>query len=725
MAEEKSIQQLEAELSKLRKENALLKQLLNKHGLLPEPHLQQEAVQERIQAFKRLFRGRQDVYAQRVEDENGSKYYPVKHGKRHAPLTDSVLYHHLAGADMIGIYPLMEDQTCYFLAVDFDKGSWRKEAAHFYKTCKLHGFAPLMEVSQSGNGCHVWMFFEEAVPAAMVREAGEKLLRETARRLKCKQLDSFDRFFPAQSEFTGKGLGNLIALPLQGKRRKLGRSVFVDELFQPYSDQWSVVREAERSTTSLIKRYMQLPTEEKPVLKNGLLIPKSLMTESQFESLKELCSFHNPDYYKAKSQRRSTRMLEARLKGYEECKEACLFPRGKVDDIQRVLQLKSIKDERNYGVPLHTSFMSELFPQQELAVEALLQSNCGIVSAGPGFGKTVVAAALISRRQVNTLILVHRTQLVDQWKSKLTSFLSIEPHQIGQLGGGKQKPTGIIDVATIQSVRHQAEDLEYGQIIVDECHHISAYTFEEILKQASAAYVHGLTATPKRRDGWQPFMTMQCGPVVYETSGKEMAAMRSFHHILKPQITAYTSDKEQKWHDHYEQMTLDAKRNEQIFNDVLEALDRNRSPIVLSQRIAHINELEGRFQKFVKHVIVLHGQMRVKEKREAFEKLAAIPSDEERLILATGGFVGEGFDDPRLDTLFLVMPIKWSGSVEQYVGRLHRSYAGKESVEVYDYVDKQVPALKAAYKSRLAGYKRLGYLLEETARLNKQQMRLF
>lgn len=742
MSMEYRLRELERENEELKKVNKKYRRLLEENGLLDDSShkdRKKQLIANRIRIFRQLFRGREDVFARRFETKDGKTgYAPVKDHKsrQNAVVTDEMIFQHLSGVETLGIYPLTLSHGCYFLAADFDKQNAKKEAYAFYEACCRKGIPCALESSRSGEGLHAWIFFSEEVPARLARNLGAVLLKEACSILNQKKLISFDRFFPTQDEVKDKGVGNLIALPLQGEKRKQGTTVFINEKGQIIEDQWGYLERMEKYSLKKVEQVLyQNRAGEKPstevgknvLVKNGIIIPESIVTNELKDTFVDMCSFHNPEYYKAKANRLSTDRMPSVIKGYEKVDGAYIFPRGKQEEILEAFGQVELKDKRSYGKPLDVAFLADLFPEQQSALEALETKNCGVLSAGTGFGKTVVAAALITRRRVSTLILVHRTQLIDQWKAKLTAFLNLDSKQIGQIGGGRNKATGLVDIATIQSVRNKPELLQYGQVIVDECHHISAYTFEEILKKTTAAYVHGLTATPKRKDGLHPLMFMQCGPVVYKTDAKNQAAVRSFHHILKPKRTSFAAGERSavNLQDMYKCMMLDEERNEKIFNDILEAIDRKRSPLVLTERVAHLDLLVDRLEPFVKNIIVLSGRLSKKELTGQMKKLAEIPPDEERLIVATGKYIGEGFDDPRLDTLFLTMPISWKGSIEQYVGRLHRAYDGKESVEVYDYVDEKIEKLQKMYQKRLSGYKRLGYLLEEEAKKDQKQMKLF
>lgn len=358
----------------------------------------------------------------------------------------------------------------------------------------------------------------------------------------------------------------------------------------------------------------------------------------------------------------------------------------------------------------------------------MLENDNGVLSATTGFGKTVSAAAIIAKRKTNTLILVHRTQLQKQWIESLSSFLNIPSKEIGQIGGGKQKITGKIDVATIQSLLTNGNIksflTQYGQIIIDECHHVSAFSFEKLLKQIRAKYICGLTATPIRKDGLHPIIFMQCGPIRYKVDAKTQAKVRPFMHRLITNTTDFSTNKTDI-QDIYQALSIDENRNQQLFDDVLNELEQRRSPIILTERIEHLENLKNMFKGFAKNIIVLSGNMTKKERIKELERLTQIPDSEERLVIATGKYIGEGFDDARLDTLFLTMPISWKGTLQQYVGRLHRVHSNKQEVRVYDYVDHKVPILLKMFEKRLPGYKSMGYVMDKKDTDPTEQMKLF
>ncbi|MGD7045999.1 TOTE conflict system archaeo-eukaryotic primase domain-containing protein [Jeotgalibacillus proteolyticus] len=748
MSIERNLKEMASENERLKKQVDQYRLILEKHNLLPRENNEtpppsneinkNEVIRSRLQIYKSLFRGREDVFAQRWTSGEQAGYSPVKdQNGSFAHLTEEVLYRHLSGEQTVGLYPLRKDHSCFFLAFDFDKKNWKDDVSAFGQACARLHIQCSFEISQSGEGCHVWLFFSEKVQASLSRQLGNLLLTEAAFIRGTKKLKSFDRMFPVQDYLTENGLGNLIALPLQGEKRKLGRTVFVDQEFQIIKDQWEHLKRVQRYSCDEIQKFVDKAVEGKAktevleknqaVLREGILVPKSMLNAATAEKLTKMCTVNNPEYFKAKAQRLSTDRIPSQIKAYSESTNAFVFPRGRVEEVLAELgEGIELKDLRHDGKKLEVDFLASLFPQQQEALDRLKAKNCGVLSATTGFGKTVVASALIAERKVNTLILVHRNQLIQQWKAAISSFLSIEPDQIGQIGGGKNRPTGQIDIATIQSIRNKEIPYQYGQVIVDECHHISAYSFEEILKKLRSAYVHGLTATPVRKDGLHPLMFMQCGPIVYKADAKNQAEIRQFHHLIHPRITnfkskAVTKDRQ----DVYNQLIHDEKRNEMIFNDILNALDHKRNPLVLTERVEHLHLLVEKLKHFTKNMIILTGALSKKELQAQFQKLASVPDHEERIILATGKYAGEGFDNPRLDTIFLTMPVSWKGTLAQYVGRLHRAYEGKESVEVYDYVDQHEAALMEKYEKRLKGYKSLGYSTAEEAKKEKKQMKLF
>ncbi len=469
----------------------------------------------------------------------------------------------------------------------------------------------------------------------------------------------------------------------------------------------------------------ELPRSLELILGNEIYIAKDGLAPGLRNRLLRVAAFQNPEFYKTQAMRLSTYAKPRIIGCAEEHSQHISLPRGCLEDVRDVLIDLNIRpvirDERFSGHPLQATFQGELRTEQKLAAEAMLKHDTGVLAATTAFGKTVVAAWLIAQRGVNTLVLVHRRQLLDQWIERLATFLDLPAKSIGRIGGGRNKPTGLLDVAVIQSlVRKDVVNdcvAEYGQVIVDECHHLSAHSFEQVVRRAKARFVLGLSATVTRKDGHHPIIFMQCGPVRHRVDAKAQAAARPFEHTVIVRPTAFQTgsttgtDKRIEFQSLYQLLVDDETRNRAICEEVVQAVRDGRSPLILTERNEHLDRFESVLSASVPHVVVLRGGMGKKQRRAEAERLAAIPPEEGRVILATGKYIGEGFDDPRLDTLFLTLPVSWRGTIAQYVGRLHRLYDGKREVRVYDYADLNVPMLARMFDRRCRGYEAVGYTI--------------
>ena len=744
----------------------------------------------KIALFRSLFRGRDDVYPRRFESRKTGKsgYAPacanewvrgicekprVKCAecphRRFLSVTETVIRWHLSGRDdaaqpfVAGVYPMLLDETCFFLAVDFDKQQWSEDALAFLETSRRMDVPAALERSRSGHGGHVWLFFADPIPAALARRLGSYILTETMERHPAVGFDSYDRFFPSQDTLPQGGFGNLIALPLQKGARERGNSVFVDDRLVPYSDQWAflssirtldrrrieqIVNDGERRgrivgvrlpadedddepwTASPSRRRIvpvegELPDSLEVVLANEIYIAKDRLPPALRNRLLRLAAFQNPEFYRAQAMRLSTYGRPRVICCAEEHSGHIALPRGCLDDVRQLLDELNIavvvRDQRCPGEPLDMTFHGALRSEQQRAAEALLADETGVLAATTAFGKTVIAAWLIAERRVNTLVLVHRRQLLEQWIDRLSTFLNLPGNTIGRIGAGRNKPTGRLDVGVIQSmVRKGVVDDRvggYGQLIVDECHHLSAHSFEQVARRAKARFVLGLSATVTRKDGHHPIIFMQCGPVRHRVNAKLQAALRPFEHTVIVRPTPFVSatetqpDKRRQFQLLYKALIEDDARNGRICEDILEAVRIGGSPLVLTERHEHLDRLADQLSGRVRHVIVLRGGTGRKQQRAIAEQLETTPRDEARVLLATGKYIGEGFDDPRLDTLFVTLPISWRGTVAQYVGRLHRLYDGKREVRVYDYADLGVPMLARMFDRRCRGYEAVGYTI--------------
>ncbi len=747
----------------------------------------------KIALFRSLFRGREDVFARRFESRRtgNSGYQPACANEwivgicekprikcsecRHArflPVTDDVIRWHLSGQDdtgrdfVMGIYPLLRDETCFFLAIDLDKSHWLDDTRVILETCRQLQLPAALERSRSGNGGHIWLFFEQAIPAALARKLGAHLLTETMDRRPDIGLDSYDRFFPNQDTLPLGGFGNLVALPLQKMPRELGNSVFLNDAGQPHADQWeflcripkmdratvervvsaaekrgrilgvrSVATDGEESapwTLSPARHRKELPlTEPLPesvelILGNQIYIPQVNLTSGLRNRLIRLAAFQNPEFYKAQALRLPTYNKPRIISCAEDHPQHVGLPRGCLEDTSRLLsdlRVKTvIRDERFAGLPLALEFQGELRAEQLTAARAMLAHDTGVLSATTAFGKTVLAAWLIAQRGVNTLVLVHRKQLLEQWVERLSTFLGLPSKSIGRIGGGKRKPTGSLDVALIQSLVHKGvvNDIvgQYGHVVVDECHHLSAHSFEQVIRQAKARFVTGLSATVTRKDGHHPIIFMQCGPVRHHVDARAQAATRPFEHIVCVRPTGFqpthalSEDARVQFQELYSQISINEARNQLICDDVRQSLQEGRSPLVLTERNDHLDALAVRLSPSVQHLVVLRGGMSRRVDLDIASRLKDIPDSEPRALLATGRYLGEGFDDSRLDTLFLTQPVSWHGTIAQYVGRLHRLHHGKREVRVFDYADLNVPMLSRMFDRRCRGYEAVGYKIQ-------------
>jgi superfamily II DNA or RNA helicase/very-short-patch-repair endonuclease len=459
------------------------------------------------------------------------------------------------------------------------------------------------------------------------------------------------------------------------------------------------------------------------VVGNEIYIAKEGLASGLRNRLLRLAAFQNPEFYKAQAMRLPTYDKPRIIACAEDFPQHMGLPRGCMDDVQQLLSDLNItpvvRDERCHGLPLHVTFQGTLRPEQKAAADSMLGHDIGVLAATTAFGKTVVAAWLIAERGVNTLVLVHRRQLLDQWVERLSTFLNINKREIGRIGGGRRKPTGKLDVAVIQSlVRKSVVDDsigEYGHLIVDECHHLSAHSFELVVRRAKATFVTGLSATVTRKDGHHPIIFMQCGPVRHRVNAKAEAMRRPFTHSVLVRPTSFQSaissptDKRVEFQSLYGELIADELRNRRICEDVIEAVQAGRSPLVLTERNEHLDNLASKFAGRVGHVIVLRGGMGKKQREAIAAELATASTEKGRVILATGRYIGEGFDDARLDTLFLTLPVSWHGTIAQYAGRLHRLYHGKREVRIYDYADLNVPMLARMFDRRCRGYEAVGY----------------
>ncbi len=787
----------------LQAENARLVALLESHGiawrsppatasqpaltaLVPEaataPLGQGLSTAEKVALFRRLFRGRTDVYPVRWEGKTSGKsgYAPACANEWRAgvcekprikcgdcshrllvPLTDSVIYDHLAGKQTVGVYPLLEDDTCYFLAVDFDEaeseeGGWQQDAQAFMKSCEELGVPAALEISRSGHGAHAWVFFAGRVSARDARRLGTAIISHTCARTRQLRLASYDRLFPNQDTMPRGGFGNLIALPLQKHPRESGCSVFVDAAMRPHGDQWAYLAAIQhmaphdieptilratggvhpldvtfiddedlatpwkRKANTSTKLAGIMPQALTMTLANLIYFEKSALPQALANRLIRLAAFQNPEFYKAQAMRMSVWDKPRIIGNAENYPQHIALPRGCLDAALVLLKDNGIRcdlrDERVAGEPIQADFVGALRPDQQLAVAAMLKHDAGVLCAPTAFGKTVTAAAIIARRGVNTLVLVHRTDLLKQWQERLQAFLGLDNKAakgvVGTIGGGKAKPSGKIDIAVMQSLSRQGEVNalveNYGQIVVDECHHVGAASFDAILERTKAKFVLGLTATPIRRDGQQPIIFMQCGPIRH-TAARPAGAPHDLEVVPRLRFARIDLPTTAGIQDVFRHLANDMARTKAIAVETAAALMQGRKVLVLTERTDHLDAIHRALIAQAQPPFVLHGRMSKKQRAALIDELDALPPEAPRILLATGKLVGEGFDHPPLDTVVLAMPVSWKGTLQQYAGRLHREHASKADVRIIDFVDTGHPALLRMWEKCQRGYRAMGY----------------
>lgn len=705
--------------------------------------------QEKLQLFTSVFAGRFDVYAKSfINDQGKIQYFPsYDYGWKQLPpekrsfqtLTDSVLKSHFRGETAIGIFPMHLDDSCYFLVLDFDEGDWKEAGLTIRRIARERQMEAHLEISRSGHGLHIWFFFEEAIPSREARLFGKKLLELAMQESMQLSFDSFDRMFPNQDVLPKGGFGNLIALPFQGEAYHQGRTVFVDEQFQPYEDQWRYLQEIQRVSTAKVALLIQeelgkqeLDKELKVILSNMIQLEKSSVTPKTLFFLKNMASFSNPEFYLKQAMRQPTYQIPERMYLFEESDHYLWLPRGLLYPLQDKFKQVVVEDRRKVQRSIIVEFKGELTFEQELALSDMISKENGLLHAETGFGKTVLGAALISERKTKTIILVHNKQLLDQWLDRLNRFLTFEEAEatrytpsgrekvigyVGQYAGTKKWLSGLIDVVMIQSLfkLENSQSLldEYEMMIVDECHHVSALMFEKVVAQFRGKYLYGLTATPERKNGHEPIVFQRIGEILHtagkrETSFKRQLQLRftSFGHLEIEKTKASNFIQLSDW------IATDLVRNQLILKDILAQVAEGRNILVLVNRIQQIDVFEKLLkEKEVDDFYIISGKTKVRERTSLLEILEQL--DKGFVLLSTGKYIGEGFDLPQLDTLILAAPFSWKNNLIQYAGRIHRNYKDKSLVRIFDYVDIHVPYLEKMFQKRQVAYRKMDYRVIE------------
>lgn len=800
------------------KELSKLRQSGSKEAFDPEQGkriIHPQAITENMaNQFFSMFWGRQDVYAKRsVNKETGkAAYYPqcnnfwtnvchkkIKDGinckdcknRSYKTITKKDILNHLQGnaynaSDVIGVYPLLSNGTCRFMVFDFDNhdkdaeekdfansdDTWVEEVESMREICVLNGIEPLVERSRSGRGAHVWIFFDKPIAASFVRKFGFALLDKGAEQINLKSFKYYDRMLPAQDSLPeDSAVGNLIALPLQGKALQDGNSAFIDGNWNAYPNQWETLFNKPRLSQEFLEEKIKEwsntiddivanaaeSDREKPwnrmqhfnkndvdgklhiILANGIYVDNTNLNAAMQNRIRRMAAISNPVFYKNQaigtSNYDTARWIylgKDHLSGYIQ------IPRGLQDELWENIKQADIdyemEDERQQGRKINVDFKGELRPEQDKALKELIKYDNGILHAATAFGKTVVSSAIIAQKKINTLIILESSALIEQWKEALEKFLNINEglptyetktgrvrkrkSLIGTLQGAHDSMTGIIDIAMAGSLckkgKYHKMMNEYGLVLIDECHHSASETIANVLKEVKAKYVYGVTATPKRGDGLEKINYMLIGPIRYSYTAKEKAKEQGIQHLVYPRFTRTVPPRgviTDKMHPNeaYEIIHNNDVRDEQIIEDVKNCVAAGRTPVVLSRYKDHSEKFYERLKSYADHVFLMTGNNSKKEHRKILEQMHQVDKNESLILIATGSLVGEGFDFPRLDTLFMATPVSFRGVVEQYAGRLNRDYAGKENVIIYDYVDNHIPMFNNMYMKRLKAYKQIGY----------------
>jgi superfamily II DNA or RNA helicase len=740
--------------------------------------------EEKVDLFLRLFRCRESVYPKLWENKKkGIKGYSpacknewVKGlcnktvtkcsdcvNQSFLPLDEKTVQSHLQGFHTIGTYAIREDDTCIFLACDFDESGWQTDAFLYQSVAESFGIQACIERSRSGKGAHAWIFFSEPVSARLARHLGTALLAKASEQKHTMSLNSYDRFFPNQDYIPKGGFGNLIALPLQREPRQKDNSVFIDRKFKPIEDQWSYLASIRRLSLAELKEALnviipkqqqdvfgaeqdiayatdgniltielaEVPAKEKFVGTVEVIFSAQIslsiegLPSALIAKLKRIATFPNPKFYELQRMRMSTYPNPRFIFSGELSLDSITLPRGLLEKAVKTLQKAGatvvIRDERKRFKRIKMDFVGMLTPSQQIAVDETKKKESGVLVAPPGAGKTVMACAVIAHRKLPTLILVHRQPLIEQWKERLSTFLGLTKADIGQLSGAKKKCSGKVDIVMLQTLvkSQELEDVvdKYGQVIIDECHHIPATSFESVLKQIPARYILGLTATPYRKDRLEKIIFQQCGSICYDMK------FDGSSNLIKQVIVRETNFKipeelglKPPYHIFIEYLAKDEKRLDMIVADIITSINDGRFPMIIGDRKELLQSLENKLHRYMNGeaskigIYRLDGEVTSKQRKGVLEKIKELLTNQNKVcLLATASLLGEGFDLPELDTLFLTSPLSFRGRLIQYAGRLHRITDKKKSAIIHDYLDSNSPIAIKMYRNRLKAYKEMGY----------------
>ena len=777
------INKKELEIKKLQVEVEELKRMLNQ-STSDDTELSLSR-NEKIKVFMNYFRGRDDVYPYLSIDKNNPKikyYIPAcvnewKQGvcnktmgkkckncqyRENKLLSKEVIYNHMYGNNPIGIYPLLENDTCYFLSLDFDNKNTnndiKSDVLAFASICDEYEIPIAIERSRSGNGIHIWIFFDINIKALTARKLGSLLLSKTME-ISNISISSFDRMFPNQDTLPKGGYGNLIALPFQNEPSKYGNTLFVDRNFIKIDNQIQYLNSIHKLTEKEIfekieklsnetidighevvdmkkeviakcKNNIEYPKSIKVILNDMVYIDKANLSGVVKNSFRRLATFANPEFYKKQKLRMSVYNIPMIIDCSKEDDKYLKLPRGTYEYLESLCKNNNVKiiktDKRFKGNEIDVVFNGRLRDEQQLALDNLLKYDNGILCAPTGFGKTVIGCKIIEERKVNTLILVNKLQLLNQWKDRIKEFLNVE--EVGEISSKKKNITNVIDVASIKSLWNNGEVLDiaknYGMIIIDECHHTAAYTFEQAINTGNARYVYGISATPERENGHTPIIKMQCGDIRYKVDSlkfnKELnipmkvIVKKSHLNFTNPNVDNY------ELNEINDLIAKDVIRSENIIKDIKKEYENGKNILVLTERLELMNYVYDKLSKYTNNIFKYYGGIGktvLKNYEELINQINEIGSN--KIIVATGSYIGEGFDDSKLDVLFLTMPISGQTRVTQYAGRLHRKDDNKKEILIYDYVDDNFAKTRNMFLKRKKTYEKLGYEIVED---NEQQI---
>lgn len=697
--------------------------------------------QDNINTFRFLFKGREDMFAVRWEKENKSGYMPAvfydpyrfrahkMNGgtfqnfteKSYLKLTDEHIQKHLDGFHQIGIYPLLQDNTTWFLAADFDKANWHNEAVTFLNACKEKEVPAYLERSRSGNGGHVWVFFDKPYPAIRSRKIFISILEQSGAFSMFDKSSSFDRLFPNQDFLSGKGFGNLIALPLFKPTFEKGNSCFVNpESFEPITDQWDFLKKIQKvSTDYLDELYKGLTpniqfTIAKPLngklnitLCNNVRLSRGGLTPDLVHFLKEELNFANSEFFIKKKSGRNTFETIRYFKLVEETESEISIPRGFIGKLLRFCKESQIEfeflDNRKLEQSILFAFNAALRNHQLGAIEAVSKKDYGVIVAPPGSGKTIIGLKIVADKGQPALIIVHRKQLLEQWTERIEAFLGIPKRDIGVIGQGKLKIGKQITVATIQSLPKQIESVQnqFGTIIVDECHHVPAETFRNSIEKLHTYFLYGLTATPFRKYNDGRMIFTHLGEIIANIQTTEIENYKQAKIIIrKTELDVPYNSKTDNFESLSKILVHDTARNKLILEDVKTEMNQGRKAVIITERKEHIDTLYLCLKQSYE-VIALSGEDSETSKKAKWKMLQ---EGNFQVLITTGQYFGEGTDLQNINCLFLVYPFSFEGKLIQYIGRVQRS---EINPTIYDYRDYKIDYLNKLFLKRNTYYRKI------------------